>query len=259
MTSIGKARRLSRLFGRPSGNLLCVPIDHGMQVGAIDGLDDMECLITQIAEGGANSVIVNPGTLRRFHASLAHIPTIIMRLDQTTMWRVGSPYGYPGTYTRQIASVQEAVELGADAVITYLFMCNSDPQEETRCFDINAQVARECNRLGIPHVIEAMAANGGFASAEDPELVKMNCRIASELGADIVKTDWCGMNGIKEVAQTCLAPVCVAGGTKEGSIDTLVETARVSCENGARGIFFGRNVFQRSAVADTIRKIGDAI
>ena len=36
----GKSRRLARLFSIGSGNLFCIPIDHGMQVGVIDGIED---------------------------------------------------------------------------------------------------------------------------------------------------------------------------------------------------------------------------
>ena len=111
----------------------------------------------------------------------------------------------------------------------------------------------------MPHVIEAMAANGGFARADDPDLVNMNCRIASELGADIVKTDWCGPEGMARVARDCIAPVCVAGGAKEGDEAGLVDIASAAVQNGARGLFFGRNVFQRPDVEGLVRKLATAL
>lgn len=251
----GKSRRLSRLFGHSSGRMLCVPIDHGMQVGVIQGLEDAEALISKLADAGVDSVIVNPGMLRRFSKQLEQIPSVILRMDQTTMWRTGSQLGYEGTYTRLVSDVYEAVKLGADAVITYLFTCSHDPLEETRCFEINREINKQCQGLGMPHVIEAMAANGGVAKADDPEVVAMNCRIAGELGADVIKTDWCGAAGIKRVAHQSLAPVCIAGGAKSGEEGDLAEMAGDAVRNGAQGVFFGRNVFQRENIVQTIRAI----
>lgn len=255
----GKSRRLSRLFGHPSGRMLCVPIDHGMQVGSIHGLQEPATLIGLLADGGVDSVIVNAGMLRRHYKLLERIPSVILRMDQTTMWRTGGPYGYDGTHTRRVTDVYEAVELGADAVITYLFTCARDPYEETKCFEINAEINKQCRKLGMPHVIEAMAANGGFAEADDPDVVSMNCRIAGELGADVIKTDWCGEEGVSRVSSQSLAPVCVAGGAMTGTLDELENMARRCAENGAAGVFFGRNIFQRSDVTATLGKLRAAI
>lgn len=255
----GKNRRLSRLFPDPHRPMLNVPIDHGMQIGAVDGMEDPVRLIASLADSGVDSVIVNPGMMRRHWKLLERIPAIILRLDQTTMWRTGGPYGYEGTHTRLVSDVMQAVELGADAVITYLFTCARDPMEETKCFEINAEVNRECQRFGMPHVIEAMAANGGFARADDPDCVAMNCRIAGELGADAIKTDWCGAEGIAQVTAQSLAPVGIAGGAATESLDELTALAQQCANNGARGLFFGRNVFQRNDIPCTIRALRDAL
>lgn len=255
----GKSRRLSRLFGHSSGRMLCVPIDHGMQVGTISGLEDPSRLIGILADSGVDSVIVNPGLLRKHAKLLERIPSIILRLDQTTMWRAGSPLGYDDTQTRLLMSVKDAVEMGADAVVTYLFTCAKNPVDETRCFEICGDVNTQCRELGMPHVIEAMAANGGFAKADDPDVVSMNCRMAGELGADVIKTDWCGANGIQRAANQSIAPVCVAGGAKSGDAQALADIAGAAVANGATGVFFGRNVFQREDVGLTLRLIRDAM
>jgi DhnA family fructose-bisphosphate aldolase class Ia len=41
---------------------------------------------------------------------------------------------YPHTHSRLVAGVEDAVSLGAEAVITYLFTCNNLPEEETQSF-----------------------------------------------------------------------------------------------------------------------------
>jgi DhnA family fructose-bisphosphate aldolase class Ia len=255
----GVNRRMSRLFPDSKRPMISVPIDHGMQVGAVDGITDPVRLIGSLADAGVDSLIVNPGMLSQHGALLERIPSLILRMDQTTMWRTGGPFGYEGTHTRLITDVNHAVELGADAVITYLFTCTSDPLEETKCFENNARINKQCRQFGMPHIIEAMAANGGFANADDPEVVSMNCRIAGELGADVIKTDWCGASGVARIASQSLAPVCIAGGAATGNIQDLTTIATQCAERGARGLFFGRNVFQRSNIVATIAALRKAL
>ena len=259
MSEIGKARRLARLFNEKSGRMLCVPMDHGMQVGPIAGIQNPEPLIDTVVEAGVDAVIINPGLYIRYHERFANGPAIILRLDQTTMWRTGTKTGYADTHTRQVATVREAVQMGAEAVISYLFTCNNDPAEETRCFEICGAIASECREWGMVHVIEAMAAKGGFATTEDPDVVGLNCRIAGEMGADIIKTDWCGAKGFKAVAKQSLAPVAVAGGATEGDDKALFDFASSAVKNGAKGIIFGRNVFQRKNVKEMLSGLRDIV
>ncbi|MCC6304787.1 MAG: fructose-bisphosphate aldolase, partial [Rhodobacteraceae bacterium] len=67
MTSeTGKARRLARMFRAGSGRMLCVPLDHGMQVGPIAGIADPAPVIDAVVAAGVDAVIVNPGLFLRF-------------------------------------------------------------------------------------------------------------------------------------------------------------------------------------------------
>lgn len=255
MYAIGKARRLARMMDPASDRMLCTPLDHGMQIGSIDGLRDPGPLLDTVVAAGVNAVIVNPGMFLRFSRRFDGGPAVILRLDQTTMWRTGSPTGYADTHTRIVATVEEAVQMGAEAVITYLFTCNNDPAQETKCVEICGSVASACRTWGMVHVIEAMAAKGGFASADDPAVVSMNCRIAGEMGADVIKTDWCGAEGFAAVARESLAPVAVAGGAASGSDTEMLRFAESVFAAGAWGIVFGRNVFQRKDPGALLREI----
>ena len=256
----GKARRLARMFRSGSGRMLCVPLDHGMQVGPIAGIADPAPAIDVAVAAGVDAVIVNPGLFLRFSHRFAGGPAVILRLDQTTMWRVGTTTGYHDTHTRLVATVEDAVAMGAEAVITYLFTCNNRPEEETRCFEICGRVAQECRRWGLVHVIEAMGANGGFCDRENPGLVALNCRIAGEMGADIIKTDWTGSpESFAPVAAHSVAPVAVAGGAGLADDDRVVAFAEDAVAAGARGLMFGRNVFQASDPAGLLRRLTDVV
>lgn len=259
MTDIGKARRMARLFRKSSGRMLCLPMDHGMMIGPAPGIADPGPVLDAMDSAGVDAVIVGPGLLARYHKRFEGGPAVILRVDQTTMWRTGTATGYPDVHTRQVVSVEEAVQMGAEAVITYLFTCNNNPAQETACFTICADVARDARRFGLVHVIEAMAAKGGFALAQDPNIVRLNCRMAGELGADVIKTDWCGPEGFVQVAAQSFAPVAVAGGPSETDDAALAAFARQVIASGAAGLMFGRNVFQRDDIPGMLRTLSSIV
>lgn len=239
--------------------MLCVPLDHGMQVGPISGIADPAPLIDIVVEAGADAVIVNPGMLIRHGHRLAGGPAVILRLDQTTMWRHDTPTGYADTHSRLVATVEEAVQMGAEAVITYLFTCNNRPEEETKSFETAGLVASECRKWGLVHVIEAMAAKGGFARADDPAVVAMNCRMAGELGADMIKTDWCEPERFGDITRQSLAPIAVAGGPALGNLADTVRFAEEAIGAGATGLMFGRNIFQRADVPEVLAALAEVV
>lgn len=259
MSEIGKASRIARMFDVKSKRMFCVPMDHGMQVGPIDGLRDPGFLIDKVVNADVDAVIVNPGTLVRYNHRFAGGPAVILRLDQTTMWRHETKTGYADTHNRLVATVEEAVQMGADGVVTYLFTCNNRPEEETRSFEICGQVATQCRKWGIVHVIEAMAAKGGFAEADDPDVVAMNCRMAGELGADIIKTDWCDPHRFKDIVRQSIAPVAVAGGPALPNLDATVKFAKMALNAGAKGLFFGRNVFTQPDIDQALKIIAKVV
>ena len=260
MADIGKIRRLARMFNPKSGRMLCLALDHGMQVGTIPGIEDPAYILDAAHAVGVNAVIVNPGMLVRHGHRFAGGPAVILRLDQTTMWRHGTGTGYVDTHNRQVATVEEAVQMGAEAVITYLFTCNNRPEEETRSFEISGRVGTECRKWGVVHVIEAMAAKGGFARHDDPDVIAMNCRIAGEMGADIIKTDWCDDTArFRAIATQSLAPIAVAGGPAMASLDDTVRHAKIVIEAGAKGLMFGRNVFQQDDVSVVLKTLSQVV
>lgn len=56
----GKGVRLSRLF-KHSRRMFIIPMDHGVTVGPIAGLQDMGYIVKQVTAGGADAVIVHKG------------------------------------------------------------------------------------------------------------------------------------------------------------------------------------------------------
>jgi len=110
MTILGKHIRMERIINRNTGKTIIVPMDHGISVGPIDGLQDMKSIIHKVAEGGANAIVEHKGLVGEGHRGKGNDVGLIIHLSGSTSL---SPY--PNAKTL-VCSVEEAVKLGADAV-----------------------------------------------------------------------------------------------------------------------------------------------
>ncbi len=153
---------------------------------------------------------------------------------------------------RACASPEEALHYGADAVLTYLVVGTGDADFESKEIARNAEVARECERIGIPLIVETLARGKGVKDPGDPKWLALHTRIATELGADVIKTDYSGdANIMRGVVEGCPLPILVLGGSHaQGAL----EIVRGAMESGAAGVFFGRNVFQSDDMEGFLRE-----
>jgi fructose-bisphosphate aldolase, class I len=249
MSATGKQIRLSRLFSNSDTRAVVLAFDHGLQLGPVPGTVDLRAGVSLAVEAGFDGIILSPGALARSTDLLAgrNRPAIIMRLDQTTMWRLGGRFSQEQGQTRLIASVEDAIQLGADAVLTFLFTCHTDPALETRSVEIVGLTANAARIWGMPLVVEPMAAREGrVATPFDGEVIAMNARIAIEMGADVIKTDWAAdaADFHQVVRGAAKVPILVAGGARLATdLDTLA-LVRDLLSAGACGIMFGRALFQ---------------
>lgn len=249
VATVGKAIRLGRLLPGSGQRAACFAFDHGLQAGPIPGARDLRAGVALAVEAGFDAIILGPSAIERCCDLLTgrDRPAIIMRVDQTSMWRNGSATGYPEGHTRQVAGVDEAARMGADAVLSFLFTTHVSPELESRSIEIAAATAREARRLGLVYVAEPMAARGGLMpSPFETGIVAMNARIAAEIGADVLKIDWPGSKqGCAEVvASSAGAPVLVAGGERSGNDEETLCLVADLLTAGAKGVMFGRALFQ---------------
>ncbi|TBW40850.1 fructose-bisphosphate aldolase [Siculibacillus lacustris] len=246
--SLGKKIRLSRLLDPKSGRGFCIAFDHALQLGPCPGLETPEATLDQMAEAGVDAVILPLGSARHYGPRLAanRGPGLILRLDQTTMWREGTPLAYPDGHTRLVASVDDAVAAGAEAVITYCFFAPNDPALETAAIRDNAAVNAEARAAGMIHIVETMGARSAKAvDIHDGEFVRFHVRIGIELGADVIKTDWPGsVAALRRIVGESPVPVMLAGGPGSGSDRGTLELVHGIIGAGAAGILFGRSIFQ---------------
>ena len=80
-------------------------------------------------------------------------------------------------------------------------------------------------------------------------------RVAEELGADLIKTNYTGdPASFAEITAACSVPVLIAGGEKAGDLATL-SAIRDAVSAGASGVCIGRNAFQRDEPASFVRAL----
>lgn len=248
LQSLGKQIRLSRILDPNTRRGFCIAFDHALQLGTCAGLDRPEATLDRMAEAGVDAVILPLGSAMHYGRRLVANggPSLILRLDQTTMWREGGSLAYPDGHTRLVATVADAAAVGADAVITYLFVAHNDPALESAAFRDNAAVNAAARDAGIVHIVETMGARTARAAdVHDADFVRFHVRIGMEMGADVIKTDWPGsVAALKRIVDETPVPVMLAGGPSNGSDRGTLDLVAAVMNAGAAGILFGRSIFQ---------------
>ncbi|MFW6385033.1 MAG: 2-amino-3,7-dideoxy-D-threo-hept-6-ulosonate synthase [Halodesulfurarchaeum sp.] len=249
--STGIDARLERL-GR-DGRFVTVPMDHGITLGAIRGLKDIEATIDSITRGGADTVITQKGLAERVHPNKNDAGYLVHINGSTAI-------GPDETDKRRTCSVEEAVSLGADGVS---FHINVGSEHEPDQITDLASVTEDARRLGMPVLVMAYARGPGI-DGSDPESLGHAVRLAEELGADIIKTAYSGdAESFEHVVESTNRPVIIAGGSPSGDRASL-ENVRGAMDAGASGVSMGRTVFQHddphamsSAIAAIVHEDAD--
>jgi DhnA family fructose-bisphosphate aldolase class Ia len=246
MPESGKLLRLNRILNPRTHKGVVVAFDHGLMLGPIPGLGLPRDRIRQFLDGAADAILMSSGMLRACEDLLAVSRVgIIVRLDWTNLWRTPDLLGFEEGRTCALAAVEDATRWGADAVMTYLFVGLNDAAAEADEVRRNAEVNRACERLGMLHIIESMARGKRVDTPNRKDLVAFHTRVAGELGADLIKTDFLNSEAeTAEVVSTSLVPILLAGGAKMVDDAHALEVVERSVRAGAAGIIFGRNVFQ---------------
>ncbi|TRO49840.1 fructose-bisphosphate aldolase, partial [Candidatus Bathyarchaeota archaeon] len=60
----GKKRRLKRILQKDNRTVI-VPMDHGVSMGPIKGITNMQSIIDQLLKGGVDAVVLNKGVAKR--------------------------------------------------------------------------------------------------------------------------------------------------------------------------------------------------
>jgi class I fructose-bisphosphate aldolase len=261
----GKKARLYRILhehGLRNGTALFLPYDQGFEHGPRDffanpAASDPRYIARLAVEGGFNGIAVQIGLAQKFFWDFAGEVPLILKLNGKT----DIPPDDAALSPVQ-AGVEEAVRLGADAVGYTLYV--GTPAVEADYGQLR-QVRADATRFGMPLIVwayprgSAIAAKGGEDSFY---AVDYAARVASELGADVVKVnfphpekrtgvppayavDVTSQQAIDAVVRSANRTLLLVSGGEKAGDEAMLEKARESMEAGATGLIFGRNVWQR--------------
>jgi len=233
---IGKKIRLERIIDRDTGKTVIVPMDHGVTVGPIEGLEDMKDTVSKIVEGGANAILMHKGIVRVGHRGTGKDVGLIIHLSANTSLS-------PDPLAKElVCTVEEAVKLGADAVSMHINL--GAPTDKEMLGQLGC-ISEKCLEWQIPLVAMMYTRGPKIKDEYDVKNIKIAARVGAELGADIVKVVYTGsVESFSEVVRGCPVPVVIAGGEKMGSDEEIFKLVEGALQAGAAGVSIGRNAFQ---------------
>jgi DhnA family fructose-bisphosphate aldolase class Ia len=250
--------RLGRLFQRESQRSFITAMDHGVTLGVPEGMADPIATVQTIIEGRPDGVLVGPGIFQQASGLFAHrdAPAVILRTD----FFINHDFiNFHGEAYRTLISPAEAAAMGADAIIMFLMLGSGGGGMFADNVATVARNAQEAHRAGLPIIVEAVLWGSQIDNKKDPDRLAFCCRMAVEIGADAIKTEYTGdRTSMADVIRSTPAPVLVLGGAKSGSTDSLISATRDAMEAGANGVIYGRNVWQADdpvAVSEQLRSV----
>lgn len=232
---IGKYLRMYRILSPVTNRTVIVPLDHG-GYGMIEGLEDISNVVKGVVKGGANALILQPGIVKQVYKEIAGKTGLIIRVSAISVFNKNRGLIEASTY-----SVEDSLMLGADAVITSLYIGG---EYEIESIENTSSVCGVADRYGVPCLVEAFPSLDRFKSVQDPEGIIQVIRMAVELGADMVKAYLpADYDFMKEAVKKARVPVVLAGGEASSPIDVL-RLAKLAIDAGLAGVCFGRKVFK---------------
>jgi DhnA family fructose-bisphosphate aldolase class Ia len=250
MFNSGKVR-LNRMFNS-SGKCLDVAIEHGVfnEYRFLNGLENVPNVIAQLVEAGPDAIQMSIGqcdvlqNIRRKHK-----PALVLRVD------VGNPYN-PTTHEVMFNILQDetnpilgALRMDAACIVCNLLQLPGEPDLHRQTVRNIGLLRTECDKYGMPLMIEPLVmqindARGGYQADGNKELIVPLVRQARELGADVIKADPTdNPEDYYEVIEAARCPVLVRGGGK-ADLKTVFEKSYAFLQQGAKGLVYGRNIYQ---------------
>ena len=255
----GKKIRLGQLFNPDSGRTVLVAYSHASFMGPLPGMRTRaELEQTARALRAADGIMLSPGLVPLLEEIFTGrgAPALVVQVDWQSFSR--KVIAYTEGAAVAMAAVEQAAAAGCSAVMSYLYLGFADPDREKAEIARNAALVRDCERFGIPLMIEPRSAREKSIPADksDPEVMSLYARVSAELGADLVKVIDPGDDAaLAQVVESCPVPVLLAGGAQRDDFAGALRRARAAVAAGCAGLVYGRNVFQHRDPAAALREL----
>lgn len=227
-----------------------VACDHAGFMGPLKGLEEPGRLLDQLSQGGVDAVLTTRG-IAMAHCDRIGKLGLILRADG------GASMASPVTGNlRSLFTIEDAVRLGADAVICMGMI--GFPEEPSSLQNLAAFTA-DAEKWGMPVIAEMLfkPKEGQHTTAED---IAFAVRIGVELGADLIKASYVGpKEAYQKVLGCCYRPLVVLGGEKVKDEREMLQNIADALEAGASGVAIGRNVWQHANPTGVCRALVELV
>ena len=240
----GMENRMARLTRPESGRAVWLAMDHGYFLGPVKKLE-RPGESTKPLLPFADAIMLTRGVLRNC-IDTQNSPPIILRVSGGN-----SIIGEDLSKEAIATSIKEAVRLNVCAVAFSIYV---GAKYEHQTLLGLANLINEAQDYGMP--VLAVTAVGKELGKRDARYLSLSCRIAAELGAQIIKTYYC--EDFEKVVEYCPVPLVIAGGPKLKTELDALQLAHDAVQQGAMGVDMGRNIWQSEnsvAMIQAIRQI----
>jgi DhnA family fructose-bisphosphate aldolase class Ia len=202
-------------------------------MGPAKGIDQPAVIVQKGLAGGANALLISPGFARSVAGLLRPDVGLVLRVSITPGLAPEAAQETP------VAGVETALRLDADAVAASIFFGRGGEVAQMRFLGELVELGA---RYDLPVLAEMLPPD---ARPFDPEAIAHAARIGFELGADLIKTNYCGdVETFRQVLAAAPVPVVVAGGPSKGEDSAgVLQSTRDVIAAGAAGVAFGRRVW----------------
>jgi 3-hydroxy-5-phosphonooxypentane-2,4-dione thiolase len=235
----GMKNRFSKIIKPDNGRCVMLAVDHGYFLGPTERLENPRETIKPLLNH-ADSIMLTRGILRTSVPRESNVP-IVLRVSGGS-----SIIGEDLSKETIVTSIEESIKLNASCLALSIFIGS---KYESQTLSNLSKLVDNGEKYGIP-VLAVTAV--GKEMARDSRYLGLACRIASELGAHIVKTYYC--KDFTKVVESCPIPIIIAGGKKTSERDALQLTFD-AINDGASGVDMGRNIWQSDHPVEMIKAI----
>ena len=233
--------------------VLIIPMDHGVVMGNLPGLERPAVLLDALIEAGTDGTLMSAGIAKLLGPRAKDAGMSLTMMADHQIWgdRPGTVESIRSIQT--IVPVSMAAALGADAVKA-LFVCGLGDEIAAANVAVAAQLAAEAHQVGMPLMLEPLWFGAPLTADDHDEVIVHASRMALELGADILKIPAVGASALAQILAWG-APVVFLGGAKQDDPTALFHAIRTGLAAGASGVVVGRNVWQRPDLAAAIEQL----
>ena len=240
----GMKNRMAKLIRPETGRAVWLAMDHGYFLGPVKKLEKPGETVKPLL-AFADAIMLTRGILRNCIDAKNSVPIILRVSGGNSI--IGEDLSKEAITT----SVKEAVRLNVAACAFSIYV---GAKYEHQTLLGLANLINEAQDYGIP--VLAVTAVGRELGKRDARYLSLACRIAAELGAQVIKTYYC--DDFEKVAEYSPVPLVIAGGPKLKTETDVLQLAYNAVQRGAVGVDMGRNIWQSDnsvAMIQAIRHI----